>query len=224
MAKNDLKLPISVCFALYFRNCRSYQDFDNDIYRCFSLFFFKKHNIVNIKMILLFIGPLEQFLNNYLFFKFITKCQKEILRHAPPSYVCDFLFHCLAWKHFTVYIIRETSYIIGQTSLMVRLKNMILWGLSVTAITHSKWKVSFTWYQAAMILKPWYGACLVIYIMSLYVLLFALYIFYFPDQYSQCNLAFSSLTFNFSATSTNGIPTIWGKRIMDHTHLYTSIS
>ena len=73
-------------------------------------------------MILLFIGPLEQFLNNYLFFKFITKCQKEILRHAPPSYVCDFLFHCLAWKHFTVYIIRETSYIIGQTSLMVRLK------------------------------------------------------------------------------------------------------
>ena len=42
-AKDDLKLPISVCFALYLRNCRSYhQDFDNDIYRCFSLFFFKK--------------------------------------------------------------------------------------------------------------------------------------------------------------------------------------
>ena len=29
-AKNDLKLPISVCFALYLRNCRSYhQDFVN---------------------------------------------------------------------------------------------------------------------------------------------------------------------------------------------------
>ena len=43
-AKNDLKLPISVCFALYLRNCRPYhQDFDNDIYRCFLLFlFFKK--------------------------------------------------------------------------------------------------------------------------------------------------------------------------------------
>ena len=38
--KNDLKLPISVCFALYLRNCRSYQDFDDDIYRCFS--FLKK--------------------------------------------------------------------------------------------------------------------------------------------------------------------------------------
>ena len=41
-AKNGLKLPISVCFALYLRNCRSYhQDFDNNIYRCFSLFFLK---------------------------------------------------------------------------------------------------------------------------------------------------------------------------------------
>ena len=31
-AKNDLKLPISVCFALYLRNCRLYHwDFDNDI-------------------------------------------------------------------------------------------------------------------------------------------------------------------------------------------------
>ena len=42
MAKNNLNLPISECFALYLRNCRSYQDFfDNDIYRCFSLFFWK---------------------------------------------------------------------------------------------------------------------------------------------------------------------------------------
>ena len=33
--KNDLKLPISVCFALYFTNYRSYhRDFDNDILRC----------------------------------------------------------------------------------------------------------------------------------------------------------------------------------------------
>ena len=37
------KLPLLVCFALYIRNCRSYHgDFDNDIYRCFSLFFLKK--------------------------------------------------------------------------------------------------------------------------------------------------------------------------------------
>ena len=31
------------------------------------------------------------FFNNYLFSKFINKCQKEILRCAPPSsQVCDF--------------------------------------------------------------------------------------------------------------------------------------
>ena len=58
----------------------------------------------------------------------------------------------------------------------------------LTTIIHLKWKVSFVWYQAAMILKPWYGACLFIYIMSLYILLFTLYTFYFPDQYSDCNL------------------------------------
>ena len=40
-AKNDLKLPISVCFAQYLRNCSSYhRDFDNDIYRYFPLFIF----------------------------------------------------------------------------------------------------------------------------------------------------------------------------------------
>ena len=33
--KNDLKLPISLSFALYLRNSY-HQDFDNDIYRCFS--------------------------------------------------------------------------------------------------------------------------------------------------------------------------------------------
>ena len=32
-AKNHLKLPVSVCFTLYLRKCRSYhQGFDNDIY------------------------------------------------------------------------------------------------------------------------------------------------------------------------------------------------
>ena len=46
MAKNDIKLPISVCFALYLRNCRPY--IGNNIHRCF--FFFSKYNIVNIKI------------------------------------------------------------------------------------------------------------------------------------------------------------------------------
>ena len=46
------KVFISVCFALYLRNYRSYQkNFDNDIYSCFSLYFLKKCNIVNIKII-----------------------------------------------------------------------------------------------------------------------------------------------------------------------------
>ena len=35
-AKNDLKVPISVCFAPYLRNCRSYH---RDIYRYISLYF-----------------------------------------------------------------------------------------------------------------------------------------------------------------------------------------
>ena len=39
------------------------------------------------------------------------------------------LFQGLAWKHFAVYIIRKAN-------LTVRLKNMILWGLSVTIIIH----------------------------------------------------------------------------------------
>ena len=57
----------------------------------FLYFFLQKYNIVNIKIILFFIGPLQQFFNNYLFFKFINKCKKEILRCAPPSsHVCDF--------------------------------------------------------------------------------------------------------------------------------------
>ena len=93
-AKNDLKVPISVCFALYLRICRSYhQDFDNDVYRCFSLYFFIKWNIANIKIILFLLAHFNSFLNNSLFFKFINKCQKEILVCAPPSsHVCDFYF------------------------------------------------------------------------------------------------------------------------------------
>ena len=80
-----------MCFALYLTNCISYhQDFDNNIYRCFSLYFFKKCSIVNIKILFL-LAHFNRFFNNNLFFKFISKCQKEILRCAPPSHVCDFL-------------------------------------------------------------------------------------------------------------------------------------
>ena len=61
--KKDLKLPISVCHALYLRNCRSYHwDFCKImIYPGVFLYFFKKCNIVNIVIVLFFIGPLQQF-------------------------------------------------------------------------------------------------------------------------------------------------------------------
>ena len=49
------------------------------------LYFFKKYNIVNIKIILFLLAHLNSFFNDYLFFKFINKCQKEIMRCAPPS-------------------------------------------------------------------------------------------------------------------------------------------
>ena len=91
---NDLKLPISVYYAPYLRNCRSYRDFDNNIYMCFSFFFFKC-NFVNIEIICFLLAHFSSFFNNYLFFKFINKFPKEMLRCASPSHVCDFLHHVL---------------------------------------------------------------------------------------------------------------------------------
>ena len=44
-----------------------------------------------------------------------------------------------------------------------------------------------------MILRPWHGACLLLYFMSLFMLLFTLWTFYFPDQYSHCNLGLALL-------------------------------
>ena len=59
----------------------------------FLSFFKRKCNIVNNKIILFFIGSFQQFFNKYFFFKFINKCQKEILKCGPrSSYVCDFFF------------------------------------------------------------------------------------------------------------------------------------
>ena len=75
------------------------------VHRCkiasvFLYIFLKKINIVNIKILAFFIGPLHQLFNKQLFFKFIKKCQTEILRCAlPSSYVCDFFctWQCLNW-------------------------------------------------------------------------------------------------------------------------------
>ena len=121
--------------------------------------------------------------------------------HVSYNWVKEFLLNGLAWKHFAVYIMRRAS-------LTARLKNMILWGISITTIIHLKWKVFFVWYQAAMILKPWYCECLLIYIMFLYILLFTLYILYFPVQFSHHNSAFRSLKFSLvnATRSTDGVP------------------
>ena len=102
MAQNDKKL----CHTLYLKKCRSYhQDswYTGVKQQVFFIIFLKKCNIVNIKILTFFIGPLQQFFNKQLFFKFINKCQTEILRCAPPSsHVHNFLtlvllltFECL---------------------------------------------------------------------------------------------------------------------------------
>ena len=79
------------------------------VHRCkiasvFLYFFFKKINIVNIKILAFFIGPLHQLFNKQLFFKFIKKCQTEILRCAlPSSYVCDFLYLAMFKLNLKIY-------------------------------------------------------------------------------------------------------------------------
>ena len=63
------------------------------IYRCFSsFFFFEKRQHCKYKNYFVFYWPTSTiFKNNYLFFKFINKYQKEILSCAPPSsHLCDF--------------------------------------------------------------------------------------------------------------------------------------
>ena len=86
-AKNDSKPPILVRHVLYLRNCRWY-DQVFVVHRCKTMIspdFFKKYNIANIKILTFFIGLLQQFSNKWLFFKYINKCQKEILSCALHS-------------------------------------------------------------------------------------------------------------------------------------------
>ena len=63
---------------------------NDDIFRCFS-FLKKKFTIVNIKIL--------TFSSKLLLFKFINKCQTEIMRCTPPSsHVCDFF--CFSFVAF----------------------------------------------------------------------------------------------------------------------------
>ena len=46
-----------------------------------------------LKLFCFLLTHFNSFLKNYLFFKFINKCQKEILRFTQPSsHVCDFTY------------------------------------------------------------------------------------------------------------------------------------
>ena len=49
------------------------------------LCFLKKYNILSIKILTFLLVHFNNFYNKQLFFKFINKCQKEILKRAPPS-------------------------------------------------------------------------------------------------------------------------------------------
>ena len=96
----------------------------------FFFIFFKKCNIVNIKTILFFIGPLQQFFNKYLFFKFISKYQKEIQR-------CDFFSEMFQSLHFH----RESDLDVFESKFPVLLcrQNLVICEL---CLVHSAKKTS----------------------------------------------------------------------------------
>ena len=60
------------------------------------LCFFGKCSIGNIKIPTFFIGPLQQFFNKQLFFKFVNKYQTEILRCSPTFFTCVWFFNPLS--------------------------------------------------------------------------------------------------------------------------------
>ena len=58
------------------------------------LYFYKKSNIVNLKIPCIFYWPISAvFYNKSLFFKLINKCQTEILSCAHLLYMCGILFN-----------------------------------------------------------------------------------------------------------------------------------
>ena len=93
---------ISIFHTLYLKKCRSYhQDLCYTVVKWWYLrvfFFFKKYNIVNIKILIIFLIHFKSFLNKWWFFKFINKSQTEILRHAPTFSACVWFF--LNWHVF----------------------------------------------------------------------------------------------------------------------------
>ena len=68
-----------------------------------------------LKLFCFVLAHFNSFLKNYLFFKFINKCQKGILRCAPPSHVCDF-----SVSHSLLFFVplHPTKTLMHQCSLM----------------------------------------------------------------------------------------------------------
>ena len=56
------------------------------------LFFLKKCNIINIKIIVFYWPTSTVYLINLCFSNSSVNAKKEILRYASPSHVCDFYF------------------------------------------------------------------------------------------------------------------------------------
>ena len=132
---------------------------------------------------------LENFTPWILLVTTIYTCCKSII-HLTENIFC---FMARLENIFAVYIIR-------QTSLTARLKNMILWGLSVSYYSLKK-KSIFYLISGCCDFETMVW-CMLAYIYHAFVyIVFTLHTFYFPDQYSHCNSTFSSLTFSLACTT-----------------------
>ena len=101
-AKKDLKLPISACFALYLKCFRwNHQNFDNEMYRCFSLYFFKKCIIVNIKIVLFLFSHFNSFfLIRICFSSSSINVKKKVWDVPHLLHMCVTFRFLSAWVHF----------------------------------------------------------------------------------------------------------------------------
>ena len=90
--KNDLKSPISVCFALYLRTVDHIIEILIMICRCFLLLFFKKCNFVNIKNYLFFYWPTSTIFLIIICFSSSSVNAKRNSEVCPTSFICVWFF------------------------------------------------------------------------------------------------------------------------------------
>ena len=124
----------------------------------FFFIFLKKCNIVNIEIICFLLAHFNSVFNNYLFFKFINKCQKKILRCVPPSsHVWDFCVMLLYWNEDSTFWKNELKGVHGryiENKYTFLHKVVYKWAL----FTHSYLMVSvWTVKDARCKTKIWYA-------------------------------------------------------------------